>query len=199
MQSLFKELSIHNPGPRVGCAQYLFIFIFMFILLFTSIYIYVYLYMVFQHILEITKHLLRLISIWYVSKTVFNNNVLNTVWVYILIMCIPTQGGQHKPELNDCLIKHSLPEDLRGAEQFCGVVCCRVVTTEMCVSLSVAGPRQGALKGAAQVVERPRDDHIIVETHQRGHAQHPYADSWQRRQGVVTFYCNSQSTDRANG
>lgn len=56
----------------------------------------------------------------------------------------------------------------------------------MSISHSVAGPRQGALKGAAQVVECPRDDHIVVETHQRGHAQHPYTDAWQRKQSFFS-------------
>lgn len=57
----------------------------------------------------------------------------------------------------------------------------------MCISHGVAGPRQGALEGAAQVVERPRYYYIIVETHQRGHTQHPYADAWKRRHSVVVL------------
>lgn len=55
----------------------------------------------------------------------------------------------------------------------------------MRISHGVAGPRQGALEGAAQVVERPRNYHVIVETHQRGHTQHPNTNAWQRRQRVV--------------
>lgn len=62
----------------------------------------------------------------------------------------------------------------------------------MRISHGVAGPRQGALERAAQVVERPRDYHIIVETHQRGHTQHPNTDAWQRRQRVVLLAAGVQ-------
>lgn len=80
--------------------------------------------------------------------------------------------------MNDWTKKYLLPENLCGAQEFTrGAVCGCAVATEMCISHGVAGPRQGALEGAAQVVERPRYDYIIVETHQRGHTQHPYADA----------------------
>lgn len=65
----------------------------------------------------------------------------------------------------------------------------------MRISHSVAGPRQGALEGAAQVVEGPRNDHVIVEAHQRGHAQHPDTDAWQRRQRLFIVSGDVMSTE----
>ena len=73
--------------------------------------------------------------------------------------------------------KHALPEHLRRAQESSRSVSCGAVATETGVSDSVTGPGQGALKGAPQVVEGPRYDHVVVEAHQRGHTQHPDADT----------------------
>lgn len=41
---------------------------------------------------------------------------------------------------------------------------------------SITWPGKRALERAAQVVERPSDNDIIIETHKNGHTQHPYAN-----------------------
>lgn len=74
-----------------------------------------------------------------------------------------------------------LPENLRRAQDSSGIVSRCVVATENSVSESVTGPGQGALEGAPQVVEGPGYDHVVVEAHQRGHAQHPDANPCRRR------------------
>lgn len=84
---------------------------------------------------------------------------------------------------------HLLPEFLRGAEDFTRGAVARNVT-ETCVGHSIAGPGQRALKRAAQVVERPRYDHVVVETHQRGHTQHPNADTYNKRRSFKDRHQN---------
>lgn len=71
---------------------------------------------------------------------------------------------------------HLLPENLRGAQDVTGGISC-AVATETCVGHSVTGPGQGALERAAQVVKCPGYNYIIVETYQRGHTQHPDANT----------------------
>lgn len=78
---------------------------------------------------------------------------------------------------------HSLPEDFWGTEHPpCGHVSCRVVSTQTGVGHGVTWPGQWALEGAAQVVKGPGYDDVVVETDQRGHAQHPDADTCEQRQ-----------------
>ena len=78
---------------------------------------------------------------------------------------------------------HLLPEEFGGAEGFTGGAVARVVlTTETCIGQSVTGPGQGALERAAQVVKGPRYDDVIVETHQRGHTEHPNANTYEKWQ-----------------
>lgn len=89
---------------------------------------------------------------------------------------------------------YSLPENLCGAEEFTGgAVAGCAVTTETCIGNSIAGPGQRALEGAAQVVERPRYNDVVVETHQRGHTQHPDANTCGRRRNLkpsgTCYYC----------
>lgn len=80
---------------------------------------------------------------------------------------------------------HLLPEVFCGAEDFTsGAIARCAVTTESSVGYSITGPRQRALERAAQVVKRPRDNDVIVETHQRGHTQHPDADTYEKRQSL---------------
>lgn len=67
--------------------------------------------------------------------------------------------------MNDQTKAHLLPENLCGAQDPTRAVGSCVVTTKPCISDSITGPGQGALKRAAQVVKRPRYDYIIVKTH----------------------------------
>lgn len=76
---------------------------------------------------------------------------------------------------------HILPENLRRAQDSSRTVSCSAVATETGVTYSVTGPGQGVLEGAAQVVEGPRYDHVVVEAHQRGHTQHPDTNTCRRR------------------
>lgn len=86
-------------------------------------------------------------------------------------------------EVNYCTKTHLLPENLCGAEDFSsGAIASGAVTTETRVGYSIAGPGQRALERAAQVVKRPRYDDVIVETHQRGHTEHPNANTYKKTQ-----------------
>lgn len=88
--------------------------------------------------------------------------------------------------VSDCVKKqkkkkkeHLLPEDFCGAQVFTsGAVPC--VVTESCIGYSITGPGQWALEGAAQVVKRPCYDDVVVQTHQRGHTEHPNANTYSK-------------------
>lgn len=81
--------------------------------------------------------------------------------------------------------RYLLPEVLCGAEHFSSrAIAGYVVIAETCIGYGVTGPRQRALERAEQVVKRPRYDDVIVETHQRGDAQHPNANTYKRRHSL---------------
>lgn len=50
--------------------------------------------------------------------------------------------------------------------------------TQASISYSIAGPRKRALERTSHVIKCPSDDDIVVETHQRGHTQHPDTNPW---------------------
>lgn len=87
--------------------------------------------------------------------------------------------------MNDWAKTHLLPENLCGAQDFAsGAISSCVVATETYIGYSITGPGQGALERAAQVVKRPCYNYIIVETYQRGHTQHPNANTYKKRHRV---------------
>lgn len=77
---------------------------------------------------------------------------------------------------------HLLPENLcRAVGSFQGAVATRAITADSSIGHGFTWPRQGALERAAQVVKCPCDDHVIVKTHQCGHAQHPDSNTYVKR------------------
>lgn len=86
--------------------------------------------------------------------------------------------------MNDYTKAHLLPENLCGAEDFASGAIARSAVTETCVGYGITGPGQRALERAAQVEERPCYNDVIVETHQRGHAEHADADTYRKRHSL---------------
>lgn len=78
-----------------------------------------------------------------------------------------------------------LPEFFCGAEAFTsGAITSGVVSTETHIGHSITGPGQRALERVAQEVKRPRYNDVIVETHQRGHTEHPNANTFRERHSL---------------
>lgn len=81
--------------------------------------------------------------------------------------------------------RHLPPENLCGAESFTsGAIASGGITTETYIGYRLTGPGQRALERAAQVVKSPCYNDVIVETHQRGHTEHPNANTYKKRHSL---------------